>query len=183
MKGGFVMLFSMSLDNPPAIQRIYPHWDRSAGRTSLAHMYYQAMPGRFVLTGSYGIDEKRSGNLGSGAARHARPDRHRDVPSFRKHRSDYARTRPLEPCWSSAWLARQITTINRKAQIRLDLNQDRNAFQKLVASPVGRRSLGARLNNCDVCRDCLHTNKNDRCRVDPYLLCLVCPRSGCSCIV
>jgi hypothetical protein len=29
------------------------------------------MPGRFALMGSYGIDEKRSGRLSSGAARHA----------------------------------------------------------------------------------------------------------------
>jgi hypothetical protein len=39
-------------------------------------VYYQAMLGRFALMGSYGIDEKRSGSLSSGAARHARPDRY-----------------------------------------------------------------------------------------------------------
>ena len=42
MKAEFVMLFSMTRsvveDNLPAIQRKYLHWDRSAGRTSQAHV-------------------------------------------------------------------------------------------------------------------------------------------------
>jgi hypothetical protein len=54
MKAGFVKLFSITLveDNLPAIQRICRHGDRSTGRTSQVHLYYQAMLGSFALMGN-----------------------------------------------------------------------------------------------------------------------------------